>query len=102
VVSTERLDSWLADQRGWRHVGDALVRELTMRDFDEALRLFERVALCAVDYGRRPDMCISEYNHVRLTVVNPHHAGFTEAELRLATRVNALIDEHHSDAVPHR
>jgi pterin-4a-carbinolamine dehydratase len=30
-------------------VDDALVRELTLRDFDEALRLLERVAAVAVD-----------------------------------------------------
>ena len=84
---------------GWRHEGDALVRRLEFRDFEEAMRFVERVAACAVDYGRRPDMCISEFNHVTLTIANPHHAGFTEAERRLAEKVGAIVDEHHPDAV---
>lgn len=69
-----------------------LVRELRMRDFDQAMQILERVASCAIDYGRRPDMCISEFNHVRLSISNPHHAGFTAAELRLATKVSAVLD----------
>jgi len=51
--------------------------------------------MLAVDYLRRPDMCISEFNRVRLRVVNSHHAGLTEAELRLVAKTSAVIDEHH-------
>jgi pterin-4a-carbinolamine dehydratase len=63
-----------------------------MKDFDEAMQILERVASCAIDYGRRPDMCISEFNHVRLSIGNPHHAGLTAAELRLATKVSEALD----------
>ena len=78
---------------GWHRAQDSLVRELTFRDFDEAFRFVERVATECVDYGRRPDMCIAELNHVRLTISNPHHAGFTEAERRLMARVDAIVEE---------
>jgi hypothetical protein len=42
---------------------------------------------------RRPDICIFGFNRVRLTVANPHHAGLTEAELRLARKVDAVLTE---------
>jgi 4a-hydroxytetrahydrobiopterin dehydratase len=87
--------------RGWRREGPALVRELAFRDFDEAMRFFEHVAQEAVDYQRRPDMCISEFNRVRLSISNPHHAGFTAGELRLAAKVNAILDEHHPQVGSH-
>jgi pterin-4a-carbinolamine dehydratase len=64
-----------------------------MRDFDEAFALIARVADAAVDYFRRPDLCVSEFNHVRITVTNPHHAGITAAERRLAAKVDAVIGE---------
>jgi 4a-hydroxytetrahydrobiopterin dehydratase len=99
VLSTAEVQQELARRRGWEMVGEALVRELRFRDFEDALRFVERVAEAAVDYRRRPDMCISEYNHVRLSVSNVHHAGFTLAEMRLAEKVNAIVDEHHPDAV---
>jgi pterin-4a-carbinolamine dehydratase len=75
----------------WRRSGDALVRDVHLRDFESALRFVEDLAAAAVDYGRRPDMCITEFNRVRLMVANPHHAGFTQAELRLIEKVDAYL-----------
>jgi hypothetical protein len=43
-------------------------------------------------------MCITENNRVQLTIANLHHAGFTLAELRLARKVDAILDAHHPDA----
>ena len=77
---------------GWRREGDSLVREIEFRDFSDALAFLERVAVTAEDPLRRPDMCILSYNRVRLTICNPHHAGLTAAEIRLAEKVNPLID----------
>ena len=78
--------------RGWQLRGQTLVRELYMRDFDEAFQLVGRIAAAAEDHFRRPDMCISEFNRVRLVVANPHHAPITEAERRLAAKVDAAIE----------
>jgi pterin-4a-carbinolamine dehydratase len=76
---------------GWTLEGDMLVRELAMRDFDEAFDLVGRIAAAAEDHFRRPDLCISEFNRVRIVVANPHRAGVTEAETRLAAKVDAVI-----------
>jgi 4a-hydroxytetrahydrobiopterin dehydratase len=99
IASEQQLEEALARLPGWRRDGDSLVRELRFRDFDDAMLFAGRVGACAVDYRRRPDMCISEYNHVRLSVTNLHHAGFTVAELRLLEKVSAILDEHHPDVV---
>jgi 4a-hydroxytetrahydrobiopterin dehydratase len=92
ALAPREVDQALAGTPGWRRVGKTLVRELAMRDFEEALCLVERVGRLAVDYQRRPDMCISEFNRVRLKIFNLHHAGLTQAELRLAARTSAVID----------
>jgi pterin-4a-carbinolamine dehydratase len=68
-----------------------LVREIEFRDFSDALAFFDRIASTVEDHRRRPDMCILSYNRVRLTIGNPHHAGLTAAEIRLAEQVNPLI-----------
>lgn len=78
--------------RGWQLRGQTLVRELYMRDFDEAFQLVGHIAAAAEDHFRRPDMCISEFNRVRLIVANPHHGPITEAERRLAAKVDAAIE----------
>jgi hypothetical protein len=38
-------------------------------------------------------MCVSEFNRVRLTIANLHHACITPAEERLAAKVDAAILE---------
>jgi 4a-hydroxytetrahydrobiopterin dehydratase len=78
----------------WRRAGDSLVRELTFKDFDEALGFVERIARGAVDFERRPDLCIEQFNHVRVTIANLHHAGFTAAEQRLVDKVDAIVDAY--------
>ena len=87
------VDRALAAQPRWRRDGDAIVRELQLRDFEAAFRLVERVARDAADHGRRPDMCISEYNKVRLRIENPHHAGITLAEVRLAALTDTAVGD---------
>jgi 4a-hydroxytetrahydrobiopterin dehydratase len=75
----------------WRREGETLVRDIVMRDFDAAWHVVRHIAEGVEDHGRRPDICVSEYNHVRLTIANPHHAGITRAEERLAEKVDAAV-----------
>jgi 4a-hydroxytetrahydrobiopterin dehydratase len=98
LLTDAELAQALRECPGWRREGGTIVRELQMRDFEDALGFVERVAEAAVDYRRRPDMCISAYNRVRLAIWNLHHAGFTLAELRLARKVDAILAAHHRHA----
>jgi 4a-hydroxytetrahydrobiopterin dehydratase len=91
-VNARSVDRRQPESRGWRLAGESLVRELSFRDFDEAVAFVERVAAAAEDHLRRPDMCILDFNRVRLTITNPNHAGITQAELRLASKVDAIVD----------
>lgn len=78
--------------RAWTWQGDTLVRHFRFRDFDDGMRFLEEIGRRAEDHKRHPDMSISS-NLVTLKIANPHHAGITMAELRLAAKVNAVIDE---------
>jgi pterin-4a-carbinolamine dehydratase len=76
----------------WEQDGDTLVREVQLHDFDEALSFLERLSQRAVDWsGRRPDVFI-RYGLVRLTIANRHNLGITEAERRLAKKVDAALE----------
>jgi pterin-4a-carbinolamine dehydratase len=41
---------------GWERRGQTLVREFRFRDFDDGMRLMDRIAADAVDHGRRQVM----------------------------------------------
>lgn len=90
------------EHTGWRRQGESLVREFDFRDFDDALAFLERIAATVEDHLRRPDMCILGYNRVRLIIANPHHAGLTAAEIRLAEKVNALVDARSPESAAAR
>jgi pterin-4a-carbinolamine dehydratase len=81
---------------GWKVDHDALVCELSFRDYDEALRFVERVGEEAVDHQSRPEVSIVEFNRVRVVVENLHHAGITEAERRLARKVDAIVEDYRA------
>jgi pterin-4a-carbinolamine dehydratase len=93
--------------KGWKVRDETLVREIVARDFDEAFALIARIAAAAEDHFRRPDMCVSAFNRVRIIVANPNHAGITAAETRLAAKVDEVVgDPRHrrpgTDAVSGR
>jgi 4a-hydroxytetrahydrobiopterin dehydratase len=97
-ASEDEIAEALASLPGWRRKGDRLTRELELRDFDEALSFVGALGHVAVDYLRRPDICITGFNNVILTIENEHHAGLTLAELRLAAKVHAFIESTLPDA----
>ena len=78
--------------QGWRTEGDSLVREIEFADFSDAVAFLERIAFAVEHRPRGPDMCILSNTCVRLTIGNPKHAGLTDLEIRLAEKVNRLID----------
>jgi 4a-hydroxytetrahydrobiopterin dehydratase len=90
-VATGRTARRQSVHPGWRRAGDSLVRELAFRDFEAAMAFVDRIAAAVEDHLRRPDMCIVDFNRVRITITNPHHAGITQAELRLAEKVNGVV-----------
>jgi pterin-4a-carbinolamine dehydratase len=57
-VKAEAHEIEAAVRRGWRPEGGALTRELTFRDFDEAMGFAEEIGQKAVDYFRRPGLTI--------------------------------------------
>jgi pterin-4a-carbinolamine dehydratase len=89
-----------AKSRGWSHEGNSLVRQVLCRDSAEAVRLADELADRAVDWNRRADVT-TRSAWLRVVVANRHHAGITLAELRLATKVTAILDELPVDTSVH-
>src|SRR5579884_987887 len=83
----------------WLRGHDRLVRELRFRDYGSALR-FAALIGQVEDFGRHPDVCVygGSGGRVRLTVRNVKHAGITEQELRLASKLDVAIAEHYDYA----
>lgn len=90
-----RLDAGEVDRRlegsTWRREGDALVRDLRCRDFAAAMALVNRVADEAERSNHHPDILVHGWNNVRLTLSTHSEGGITDADLRLAAAIDALV-----------
>ena len=84
------------DQRlegsAWRREGGAIVRDLVFDDFAGALAFVNRVGAAAEHIDHHPDILLHGYREVRLTLTTHSEGGITEADLTLASTVNALVD----------
>ena len=69
-----------------------IVRDLVFDDFAQALAFVTRVGAAAEHIDHHPDILLHGYREVRLTLTTHSEGGITEADLALASTVNALVD----------
>jgi 4a-hydroxytetrahydrobiopterin dehydratase len=74
----------------WRQEGEALVRDLRFDDFASAMAFVNRVADLAEEVGHHPDILVHGWNRVRLTLSTHSRGRVTDADHRLAGRIDEL------------
>jgi 4a-hydroxytetrahydrobiopterin dehydratase len=74
----------------WRQEGDALVRDLRFEDFAAALAFVNRVGALAEEANHHPDILIHGWNRVRLSLSTHAEGRITDADHRLAARIDEL------------
>ena len=74
----------------WRREGDAIVRDLQLRDFAGAMAFVNAVAGLAEAANHHPDILIHGWNKVRLTLSTHSADGLTQSDLDLARGIDGL------------
>ena len=69
---------------------DAIVRELTFRDFSEAWGFMARVALLAEQQDHHPEWS-NVYNRVTITLTTHDADGLSARDVKLAKSIDALV-----------
>ena len=77
-------------QGDWRREGGAIVRDLELKDFGEAMAFVNRVADAAEEANHHPDILVHGWNQVRLTLSTHSAGGLTQSDLDMARRIDAL------------
>ena len=75
---------------GWRDEGDAIVRDFGFKDFAGAMAFVNQVADVAEEAGHHPDILVHGWNNVRLTLSTHTSKTVTDADRRLADKIDAL------------
>ena len=89
LLRDDEISSRLEGLR-WTREGEQIVRDLTFADFKEAIAFVNRVADVAEEANHHPDILVHGWNKVRLAVTNHSAGGLTEADFKLAHRLEEL------------
>ena len=90
AISENDARSRLAEVPGW-DVGDkALVRQLALPTFPEAIAFVVKVAFVAEAADHHPDIVIN-YRRVTLTLWTHTEGGITDKDFALAKEINKVI-----------
>ncbi|MCU1495142.1 MAG: transcriptional coactivator/pterin dehydratase [Acidimicrobiaceae bacterium] len=73
----------------WSHDGNELVKVVRRHDFGDALRYVNEVGALAEAAGHHPDVDI-RWNTVTLRLSTHSLGGITDADISLATKIDAL------------
>jgi 4a-hydroxytetrahydrobiopterin dehydratase len=74
------------------HEGDALVRDLKLKDFAAVIDYVDHLASVAEEHNHHPDILIHGWNKLRLTLSTHSEGGITELDFKLAKLFDALLD----------
>lgn len=88
LLDDAAIDAGIRDL-AWSRAGDRLVKEMTFRDFAEAMAHVNRVAEAAEAAGHHPDIAIS-WNRVTLTLWTHTAGGVTQNDLDMARTLDGL------------
>jgi len=79
---------------GWKKEHDALVLDVTVSDFLEAVEFVNQVAKVAEDMDHHPDVLIYDYKQVKITASTHSAGGVTEKDYELAEAISKLTAQY--------
>lgn len=87
ALNAAEIDEVLKTHAAWKLEGGKLVREWSFKDFVEAMKFVNRVAVVAEEAGHHPDIDV-RYNHVVLGLVSHDAGGITSRDAAMARRID--------------
>jgi 4a-hydroxytetrahydrobiopterin dehydratase len=88
-LSDEEIEERLSERDGWERAGDAIRRDFTFDDFKGSVDFVNRLTPEAEEMNHHPDLEVS-WNTVTVTISTHSEGGLTEADFRLAQRIEAV------------
>lgn len=90
ILTDAEVAAALRDLPAWTRDGDAIRREVTLRDFGAAMAFVNRVASVAEAANHHPDIDI-RWNRVALTLSTHSAGGITSNDVALARRIDEAV-----------
>lgn len=91
IIDDPTIDAALDGLCGWRHEGDAILRDLRFPTFMDAIRFIGRVAVLAEQADHHPELT-NVYWDVGIRLTTHDAGGVTQRDLALARAIDAVVD----------
>jgi len=94
-ISREEARRMLRDRglRGWaigRGGAPRIYKRYALTDFVEAVRFIEAIRDVAEELGHHPDVCIENYNTVRVSLTTHDIGGLSTMDVELAEKIEEI------------
>ena len=91
LLDDAQIEERLGSLAGWQRAGGSEIeRELRFTDFAAAINFVNRVAELSETANHHPDIFLHGWNKVRLTLSTHSQGGLTDADFKLAGRIDQL------------
>ena len=90
TLPQEEANQNLERVEGWKLSGTAIERTFALKNFDDALAFFNKVAAVANAEDHHPDMSIVQWKKVRLSLTTHAAHGLTKNDFIVAAKIDAL------------
>ncbi len=84
--------SLLGELPGWRVENGRLLMDYEFGTFMEAVSFLNRIAVIAAKEEHTPDVCIEDFNKMRLSLYTYCCGGLTENDFILAAKIGKAYD----------
>lgn len=91
-LPSDRVTEYMVSTPQWKlsEDGKTIARELTFRDFSEAMSFVNKVAAIAESEGHHPDIHLL-YSHLKLELSTHSIGGLSENDFIMAAKIDAML-----------
>jgi len=75
----------------WEEIDGRLVRNLKCQDFEEAVALFNEIAVIAESMNHHPDLRIYSYKFLRIEIYTHDKNSITPKDYELAEEIDIIL-----------
>jgi len=75
----------------WEEIDGKLVRNLKCQDFEEAVALFNEIAVIAESMNHHPDLRIYSYKFLRIEIYTHDKNSITPKDYELAEEIDIIL-----------
>jgi 4a-hydroxytetrahydrobiopterin dehydratase len=84
------IEAALATLPGWTREGEALSRRFRRRDWADAIAFVDAIAVEAESRNHHPDLAVTGYRTVTVTLTSHDAGGITERDVSMARAIDGL------------